>query len=77
MANGTNVLLFTANNGKANQQMYLHHVGNGYYAIMNMKSGKYLDVEWDKCVSGANIQQFTFNGHDNQLWSVLPNTDGT
>jgi hypothetical protein len=43
-----------------------------YYFVRNVASGKYLDVPGGSGDSGTIIQQFQFNGGDNQKWKILP-----
>jgi O-glycosyl hydrolase len=43
-------------------------VGGGFYKIINLNSGKALDVESVSTSNGANIQVWTYNGGNNQQW---------
>lgn len=43
---------------------------NGYYTIMNLNSGKYIDVPGSTTTSGATLNQYHGNGTDAQYWSV-------
>jgi hypothetical protein len=52
-------------------------VGNGYYKIVNVKSGKVLDVSNANRASGANVWQYEWNGSNAQLWKILDAGDGT
>lgn len=67
--NGANLELWTyaATN---NQQFYFHHLGNGYYKISAVNSGKFLDVEGNKKTRGTNVLQWEYHGGDNQQWLV-------
>ena len=76
MSDGANAQIYSVHDGE-NQNLYLQQTEDGYYTIMNMKSGKYLTVQDGKRISGANVAQYASNNSDSQLWSVLPNNDGT
>jgi hypothetical protein len=52
-------------------------VGNGYYKIVNVKSGKVLDVSNANRASGANVWQYEWNSSNAQLWKILDAGDGT
>ncbi len=49
-------------------------VGRVYY-IRQQRSGKYLDTK-DGDVTGSNVQQYQFNGSDDQKWKVENAGDG-
>ena len=49
-------------------------VGRVYY-IRQQRSGKYLDTK-DGDVTGSNVQQYLFNGSDDQKWKVENAGDG-
>jgi hypothetical protein len=59
------------------QKFQVTSVGGGYYKIVNVKSGKVLDVYDGRAASGTNVWQFTWNGTDAQLWRFLDAGDGT
>ena len=75
-ANGANVALYTSN-GKAHQDFFLRHEGNGFYSIWDMGTNKVLDVRASKILPGTNILQWSYKGTDNQLWAARKNDDGT
>ena len=75
-ANGANVALYTGN-GKAHQDIFLRHEGNGFYSIWDMGTNKVLDVRASKILPGTNILQWAYKGSDNQLWAARKNDDGT
>jgi hypothetical protein len=52
-------------------------VGDGYYKIVNVKSGMALDVAGGSAASGANVWQHNLNGSNAQLWKFLDAGDGT
>lgn len=78
LEDGTNVQLYFNNNAE-NQIFYIKRVEEIYYVIMAKNSEKVLDAEMGGMESGANIIQCSLNGNgsDNQLWELLPNSDGT
>ena len=63
--NGANIELFSYNGG-ANQHFNIVPCGDGYYNIINVNSGKALDVDaW----GSQNVIQWDQTGGDNQKWS--------
>lgn len=58
------------NNFGYNQKFKITYIGNGYYTIGCVESGKYLDVHGCSNYNGANVEQFTFNDGDNQKWVI-------
>jgi len=47
-----------------------------YYGIINNNSGMCLDVQGGGDADGANIHQWGYKGHDNQIWELEPAEDG-
>lgn len=45
------------------------------FAIFSLKSGKVLDVMGYSKENGANVQQFTYFGSNNQRWELIPADD--
>ncbi len=45
-------------------------LGNGYYKIMNLYSGKVLDVPGSSTTPGVQLQQYQWNGTNAQQWSI-------
>ncbi len=43
-------------------------IGGGFYKVINLNSGKALDVEGVSTSNGASIQVWTYNGGNNQQW---------
>lgn len=43
---------------------------NGYYKIINRRSGKALDVAGRSTADNANVLQWDYCGANNQLWSI-------
>ena len=50
---------------------------NGTYKLLNVLSGKVMDVSAGSLENGANIQQFEDNGTDAQRWVFSRNTDNS
>lgn len=73
--NCANISLWQDNGGD-NQKYKLKYVGDGFYTISSVYSGKYLDVAWASKNNGANIEQYEFNGADNQKWLIKKDSDG-
>lgn len=75
IANQANVQLYAGNNSSA-QRFEITYVGNGYYKIINEKSGKALDIKNGSTASGANVQQYSYNGSAAQLWKFVETSSG-
>ena len=75
--NGANVQIWDYINSNA-QMFTFEYVktenGVPYWTIRNNYSGKVLDV--DGTAAGANVQQYTYHGGDNQLWTLKMAGDG-
>ena len=75
--NGANVQIWDYINSNA-QMFTFEYVktenGVPYWTIRNNYSGKVLDV--DETAAGANVQQYTYHGGDNQLWTLKMAGDG-
>ena len=59
------------------QQFTLQTVPGGYHAIINVNSGKCLDVAAYVMTAGARVQQYTCNGGANQNWIIADGGGGT
>jgi hypothetical protein len=55
----------------------VQHIMNKTFYIKNAYSGRYLDVYRGNASDGANVQQCSFNGGNNQKWYINYNGDGT
>jgi hypothetical protein len=75
-ANGTNVQIYTDNNG-VNQIWNVTANGDGTYKFLNPNSGKVLDVASSGTADGTNVQIYTDNSGTNQKWWIVKNSDGT
>ncbi len=60
--------------GGDHQKFIFRDEGDGYYSIMNVNSGKVMDVKGTG--QGAEINQYTYHGGDNQLFKVVGITNG-
>ena len=58
------------------QQFKITAVRDGYYKIENKSSGKVLDIANASPASGANVQQYSWNNSDAQLWRFLDAGNG-
>lgn len=65
-----NIELYEANGSDA-QKFVVTWNDDGYYTIMNKKSGKYLDAAWGGTKNGTNVQQYEGNGTDAQKWFIV------
>ena len=74
-ANGANAQLYEANGTGA--QAFALTWSNGYYAISNVSSGKYLDLENGSNQNEANVYQQGTSVRDSARWSLVGNPDGS
>jgi hypothetical protein len=59
------------------QVIYKQTVNNiAYYALMNLHSGKVLDVPNSATTNGLQLQQYRYNGTNAQLWEIREVTGG-
>ena len=76
-ADGANAQIWDCINGNA-QMFTFEYVKTEnnvpYWTIRNNNSGKVLDV--NGTAAGANVQQWTYHGGDNQLWTLKMAGDG-
>ena len=76
LENQANLQIYDADSRKANQKFYISSIGNGYYQIAALHSGKALDVAYSNPFSGANVQQYSYHGLLNQQWELQDAGDG-
>lgn len=50
---------------------------NGYFTIMNLNSGKYIDVPNNTTAAGTTLDQYRGNNADRQYWSITAAGTGT
>ena len=74
LLNGTTLQQNAASysNGKTNrwQEWQFNLQSNGYYTIMNLNSGKYMDVPDSTTTSGTTLDQYSGNSTSAQYWAV-------
>ncbi len=74
--NGANVNLWDDKSVEQQRFKFEYHE-DGYYTIVNVKSGKLLDVVGSGMASGTLVDQWEDNGgHDNQKWILKKTNDG-
>lgn len=56
--------------GSNNQKYTVKYLGNGYYTISPVHSGKYIDVANNSKTAGAKVLQYQYHGGDNQQWLI-------
>lgn len=56
--------------GEKWQDWNIIKLSNGYYKIMNLNSGKVLDVPYGSSTQGLQLHQFQWLGNDNQQWQI-------
>ena len=71
-----NIQLFT-DNGTDAQKFMITYGEDGYYTIINKKSGKTISTVENNVTSGGNIFQGNQVKTDAQKWIIQKNTDGT
>ena len=74
-ANWANVQLLT-NNRMNNQKFNVKYLGDGYYKIIAVHSGKSLDVKDARIANCTNVQQCEYTGNDAQKWWIKDAGDG-
>lgn len=74
--NGANAQIYKWNGSNA-QKFVFRQIGNGYYQITNVCSGKALDVSGAKTTPGTNVDQYDINGTAAQMWKLYPVGDGS
>ena len=75
LTTGNNTILFSNASAWAPDIDCMTITGSGYVSIINVNSGKYLDVYQDSQANNAGIVQFTSNSQADQEWS-LQNASG-
>lgn len=73
--NGTNIQMFAKNSSDA-QVWKISYGNDGYYTILNEKTGKVLDVLGASISDGANVQLYAPNKSCAQKWQIVKNGDG-
>lgn len=61
----------------AHQQWYLRYLGDGDFALVNVSSGKNLDINGGSGANGAIALQWPWHGGDNQRVRLRPAGDGS
>lgn len=69
-SDGANAQVYSFNASRA-QKFYFSSVGNGYFTIENVKSGKYLEVESSGSANAGNVCQGDYSGAVSQLWKAV------
>ena len=67
--NGASIVTREWNNNPF-QRWRLEQTGGGFYRIINVGSGKVLDVTGQSTQNGANIQQWDYANQPNQQWRL-------
>ena len=68
---GTNVQQYAVDEDTPNQQWYLKDAGDGYYNIISIKNGLYVDVSGGvSSKNGQNIQLWSENGTNSQKFKL-------
>ena len=66
-----------SNTGSDAQRWVIEDVGEGYYKLINVSSGRALDVESSSPDSGANVWQYAYNDSTAQKWKFTRDEDGS
>ena len=72
---GANIQLYTSKTIKS-QRFNVKYLGDGYYTIAAVHSGKVLDVANAGKTAGTNVWQCTINNADAQKWVIKDAGDG-
>ncbi|MBO7657031.1 RICIN domain-containing protein [Candidatus Saccharibacteria bacterium] len=73
--NGTNIQIHASNKTEA-QKWKLTYGKDGYYTILNPKTGKVLDVIGAGTTDGTNVQLYASNNTCAQKWQIQKNGEG-
>ena len=71
-SSGANVNLVSSAN-QDSQKWQVQHDGKGYVTLINLSSGKVLDVTGASSTNGTNVQQYAGNGTRAQKWVAVKN----
>ena len=66
----------SSKDGDRNQQWRFDDMGGGSWRLINVASGKALDVPNNSNANSVQLQQYSENGGDNQLWAIAQTGDG-
>jgi hypothetical protein len=75
-ANGAKIIQWS-NHGGTNQQWTVHSVSGAVFTLVNVNSGKCLEVPNQSTSQGVQLDQGTCNGSTSQQWSVNPAGNGS
>ena len=73
--NSANIQLFQYKK-QSQQKFNIEYIGDGYYKITALHSGKVLDVAGAGKVQGTNVWQYELNNSDAQKWVIKEAGDG-
>lgn len=68
-SNWANIQLLQSN-GRNNQKFNVIYIGDGYYQIIAVHSGKSIDVKDARIENCTNVQQCEYTGNDAQKWWI-------
>lgn len=71
LSNGAQVEQRTGNGGAA-QQWQIVSAGGGWWAFLNLNSGKCMEVASSSTLNGGIVQQWDYVGGSNQQWKFVP-----
>jgi hypothetical protein len=74
-SNGTGMQIYTMNEG-ANQQWKLTNLGNNIVTLINVTSGKALEVAAGSMTNGATVDQSAYTGSSAQQWQIVSAGNG-
>ncbi len=63
--------------GSGTRKKHVTHDSNGYLTLINVGSGKVLDVNSAAIANGINIQQYESNSSKAQKWIGIQQSDGS
>ena len=70
MDNQANVQLYTFHDADNQQFRFVRNSDDGSYTILNVRSGKAVDVQWNGKTDGTSIQQYEPNYSEAQRWFI-------
>jgi hypothetical protein len=74
--NGADFCIWRQNSSNNYMKFQITYIGEGYYKVIDIGSGKAMDVFGGLSLSGTNVQQYKYNQSNAQLWKIDAVDDG-
>ncbi len=73
---GGNIHLWSCSTDNTGQIWRFEHLGNDEYTIINKGTGMVMEVVGGSTENKGNIQQYYYNGYENQRWKIINLNNG-